>query len=343
LEPSYNYLVNGDFVVASRGTAFTSATTPANNDSTVLLDNWRLLSNGNDIVDVNRLAASNGARKWIELDIENAGKAGICQIIESREAVGMAGTTVSLSFDCKITQGSSINSIRAAVLEWTGAADSPTADVVSVWSAEGTNPTLVASWAASNTAVDLSPAPTSAVTRYRIEGISVASGATNVAVFLWIDDAAATVTDRVAFSNIMLEQRALSTRFIQQPVTVEAARAARFYQQYDYDETNGQMIMPIHGTGTDYEVEGSFHFPEMRSAPTVTFAAAAGRLAFFGNTVGGVLVSQALTVSATSHVNTSSLYFSGTTAGVYADKIAGGSLTRDSTDVCTITLTAEYV
>ena len=52
-----NYVINGDFRVAQRGTSFTSATAPANSDGNYLLDRWIVLSDGNDIVDVSKIAA----------------------------------------------------------------------------------------------------------------------------------------------------------------------------------------------------------------------------------------------------------------------------------------------
>ena len=53
-----NFLINGSFSIAQRGTAFTAATTPANSNDTYLLDRWLLLSDGNDIVDVSQLAVT---------------------------------------------------------------------------------------------------------------------------------------------------------------------------------------------------------------------------------------------------------------------------------------------
>ena len=46
-----NAIINGDFKIAQRGTSFTAATTPLNDDDTYLLDRWKLLSDGDDVVD----------------------------------------------------------------------------------------------------------------------------------------------------------------------------------------------------------------------------------------------------------------------------------------------------
>ena len=47
-----NFILNSGFRVAQRGITFDASTTPANDDDTYLLDQWILLSEVNDVVDV---------------------------------------------------------------------------------------------------------------------------------------------------------------------------------------------------------------------------------------------------------------------------------------------------
>ena len=71
-----NALMNGCFRVWQRGTSFTSATTPANNDDTHLADRWCLLSDGNDILDVSQETTTvpTGNYAAAKLDVETANK-----------------------------------------------------------------------------------------------------------------------------------------------------------------------------------------------------------------------------------------------------------------------------
>src|SRR3990167_2173339 len=83
----HNFIHNPDFAVASRGTSFTSATSPANNDDTYLFPRWILLAEGNDTVDVTQNTAErpDGAYACIALDVETGNrKFGIFQVLEAR-------------------------------------------------------------------------------------------------------------------------------------------------------------------------------------------------------------------------------------------------------------------
>jgi hypothetical protein len=153
-------LINGDFIVAQRGTAFTAATTPANSDDTYLLDRWVLLSDGNDIVDVDQETSTipEGSRSAMKFTIATADKKwGILQVIENKSCVHLLQTSVpysrvSLSFKARRGTGHTTpTKIRAGVLAWSDAADTVTSDIVDAWGAEGTNPTAVANWTFENT------------------------------------------------------------------------------------------------------------------------------------------------------------------------------------------------
>ena len=55
---AYNYLINGDMTVSQRGTSFVAG---ANNDDVYTLDQWILLSESNDGVDVTQQQQSRAA------------------------------------------------------------------------------------------------------------------------------------------------------------------------------------------------------------------------------------------------------------------------------------------
>ena len=174
-----NMIINGDMVVAQRGITITDATvnnvsTTTNADDSYTLDRWILLSDGNDIVDVlqSDTSPNDGSEKTIQLQVETADKKfGIVQIIEQINCHhALASGKVSLSFKMKASDAS-IDDVRAAVVSWSGTADTVTSDIVSAWEAEGTNPTLITNATYENTPANLSP--TTSFAEYKIENISV--------------------------------------------------------------------------------------------------------------------------------------------------------------------------
>lgn len=207
-----NWLLNAGFEVAQRGTSFTSTTNPANNDDTYLFDQWILLSDGNDTVDVsqNTTAADlyPAARAGIKLDVETEDrKFGIFQILDAKRSAALwqqGGGSVSLSFGAK-SSAAGLTLVRAAVLVWTGTADTVTSDPISAWNNEGTNPTLVANWAYANTPATLT-ALSSTPQLFEIEGIALnQAGVTNIGVLIWCDDLNTTVGDLLTISAPKLE------------------------------------------------------------------------------------------------------------------------------------------
>lgn len=271
-----NHLINGGFVVNQRGGTYTAASFVANNDDTYLLDRWNLLSDGNDVVDVSQdTTAANmptGAYASLKSLVATANKKwGFLQILEARDAAALIGGTVSLSFD---VIGSGISNVRAVVLAWDGTVDAVTSDVVSAWAVAGTTPTFVSNWTAENIAANLSV--TGSVVRKKIEGISInTSGAKNVAVFIWVDDTDASVSDTLNISNVQLERSATAHAFVPRHVHEELALCQRYYSQ-SYDEgvfaSPGSPAREGMSVFEGASTSGSIHnqFPvRMRIAPTV--------------------------------------------------------------------------
>jgi hypothetical protein len=263
-----NALINGGFMVAQRGTSFTSTTTPANSDDTYLIDRWILLSDGNDVVDVTQETTTvpTGAYAAIKLDVETADKKfGILQVVEARDAARFKSGTASLSFQARVT-GTSISEIRAGVVCWSSTADSVTSDIVSSWGGAGTNPTLVSNWAFSNTPADLTNISTSYQT-YRIENISVGSGCNNVGVFIWTDDVTLTIGDFLFISEVQLEPGAVATNFERLPYGQVLSQAHRYYWRVTRTAT-GEAFAIGQATATT-TAQGFIRYPvPLRTAPT---------------------------------------------------------------------------
>ena len=260
-----NKTINGDFIVAQQGTSFTSATTPANNDDTYLFDQWILLSDGNDVVDVTQeTSVTPEARAAIRFDVETANKKfGILQIIENENAREFLAGTVSLSFQARRT-GTSINNLRAAVIAWDSTADSVTSDVVSAWNAAGSNPTLVTNWTYENTPVSLATLSTS-YSLFRIENISVdTASAANVAVFIWSDDTTTTAGDFLYIANVQLEIGEIATPFEQRPVSLEEDLSRWYFERLNFDNLDDVGYGGCQSTTT---IDITLHFQPKRIQP----------------------------------------------------------------------------
>ena len=108
-----NYLINGGFAVAQRGTSFTS-TGSANNDDAYTLDRWYILSDGNDVIDVTQettTVPTNGEFA-IALDVETINKKfGIATIIENKDVIGLVGNTVTFSFKAKVSATTKLDNV----------------------------------------------------------------------------------------------------------------------------------------------------------------------------------------------------------------------------------------
>lgn len=229
-----NRLFNASFAIGQRGTTFTSATTPANNDDTYLLDRWILLSSGNDIVDVSQETTTvpTGGQTAVLLDVETANqKFGLLQVIEQRNIAGIPGGTASLSFKArKGAANATVTTMRAAVISWDGTANTVTSDIVSAWNVSGTDPTLVANWTYENTPADLTL--TDSYQTFSIEGVSIDTpGTNNIGVFLWYNNADGTVGDLVYITDVQLVAGSSAGAFNPRLINQDLAGCQRYYEK----------------------------------------------------------------------------------------------------------------
>jgi hypothetical protein len=266
-----NLIINGQGLIAQRGTSFTSATTPANSDDTYLLDRMLLVSDGNDIVDVSQETTTvpTGSYSAIKFDVETANKQfGYVQILEAKDAAAIIGGTASLSFKArKGGSNATLETLRAAIISWDSTADTVTSDVVGTWAGAGTDPTLATNWTYENTPSDLTL--TTSYQTFSIENISIdTTSTTNVAVFIWCDDTDATVADLAYITDIKLEEGSVSTDFITRPYQQELALCQRFY----FEELNPNIAAEGNAVGASNGVcYAEIYFPvTMRVNPSLT-------------------------------------------------------------------------
>jgi len=237
-------LINGSFQINQQSVAtYTSATTPANSDDTYLHDQWILLSDGNDIVDVSAESSviPTGGSASAKFEVETANKKfGYLQIIENKDAIKYAGKVASLQFKARTVTGKVIENVRAVVLSWNGTADAVTSDVVASWGAEGANPTWAANWTAENTASNLTLVADTWTT-YKIENIAIDTASmANLAVLIWVDDTDAAVDDLLYISDVQLNQGPVCLPYMPISFVQDLWKCYRFWESsYAYGVAPG--------------------------------------------------------------------------------------------------------
>ena len=245
-----NVIINPEFALAQRGTTITAATSYGNSDDSYVTDRWNLLSDGNDVVDISRETDAPPYSKYSMKSLVSTinKKWGFIQIIENKNALPLIGKTVSLSFQAKTTTAKIIRHIRAAVLSWSSTADTVTSDVVNAWGAEGTNPTLVANWTFENTAIDLTLNTT--WTKYTIDNIAIdTASTTNIAVFIWVDDADGSANDELFLGQVQLNLGTKSLPFSHREFSREVILCERYFEKtYNLDDAPGTATNGIYMT-----------------------------------------------------------------------------------------------
>jgi len=280
-----NRLINPSGAVAQRGTTFTAATTPANNDDTWLLDRKLLLSDGNDILDVSKETSvvPTDSASAIKLDVETANKrAGIAEIVEGGGCLDMIGGVASVSL--KARKGASnvtVDQIRVVIASWTGTADAVTSDMISAWNAEGADPTLAANWTLEGSAVFTL---TDAYQTFALENVALdASGVKNVAVLVMIENDDGTVGDLVYLTDLKLESGPAATAFEPRLFAEDLALCQRYCEIVE-----SATGLEIYGAGQAASATRALGFygfkTQKRAAPTVTISAA-GHWAFYNPAV----------------------------------------------------------
>jgi hypothetical protein len=221
-----NYLINGGFAVAQRGTSFTS-TGGANNDDAYTLDRWYILSDTNDVIDVTQettTVPTNGEFA-IALDVETVNKKfGIATIIENKDVIGLVGNTVTFSFKAKVSATTKLDNVKAAIVAWSGTADTVTSDIISAWGAEGTNPTLIANATYENSPVNLNL--TTSYATYSVSAAVDTASTQNLILFIWSDVTDTTLGDFLYIAESKLEVGSSATAFVYAGGTFQGELAA---------------------------------------------------------------------------------------------------------------------
>jgi hypothetical protein len=275
-----NKVINGAMQIAQRGTNFAGGTTNA--DDAYTLDRWYVLSEGSDSVDVDQVADSpDTGGKCIRLDVETTGeKFGIAQIVEASNCTGLIGNTVTLSFAAKVSDAR-IDTVKAAVVAWSGTADTVTSDIISAWNADGTTPTLIANATFENTPADLGV--TTSWATYEITATVDTASTANLIVFIWSDDATNPLAgDFLYVTNVQLEAGDTATPFEHRSYGQELALCQRYYQtSYVYGTAVDAATGPTEGASfvtinTSDASNGGLLPVTMRATPTFAMYSTTG-------------------------------------------------------------------
>ena len=260
-----NKIINGNFAANQRAALFTASYTDGtpitNSDDTYLFDRWKLLSDGNNIVDVHSYGRTMGSRdfgansapSWLPaetsfamaMDVETANtKFGQAQFIESMNCNDLRGRVCTLSWKARVRNSQTSTSIKAAVIGWFGTSDTITSDIISAWNDEGTDPTLVTNAEYLNEPFNILLNGT--MQTYTIN-VSIPTGIKNVIVFIWNDmsngDVGTTAGDFIFLSDVQLERGEFNNpRFQNETYDKTLRKCQRYYWQSGRSVANFTVV-----------------------------------------------------------------------------------------------------
>jgi hypothetical protein len=220
-----NLADNGDFIIAQRGTSFTSSTTFTNDDGNYTLDRYKVGNSAGTtgVIDVSQITNTadlpDGARAAISLLHQQADKqAYIAQYYDNDTTKTLLNKDVSLSFEI-YNSDSVTRNFRAAILSWQGTADNMPFYPVTTW--QTANDLIFDSnFTIENTTTALTANATS-WNRFTINGVNIDTANTNnLAVIIWTDEEMPNSYEWRA-TKVKLEQSSIATTWKARSVNSE--------------------------------------------------------------------------------------------------------------------------
>lgn len=254
-----NRLMNGSGAINQRAAA-------TNADDTYAHDRWNILTQTGTVACSSLTDPETGAPTGVRITQSQASaqRFGFSQIIESLNCRDMRSASATLSGRVRC---SASTTLRYAILEWTGAADAVTSDVVLDW----TSASITAGGFFNSTTLTLAGAGSLAVTAATwtsLTALTATLGASgnNYIVIVWTDTTQAqNVT--LDYERMQYEPGAVATTFEGRHIAQELALCQRYYR--------------ILGDGGNCKVADAnqidvvWSFPEMRVAATATMLTSA--------------------------------------------------------------------
>ena len=268
-----NILINGGFDFAQRQAP---ATLTSIADDVYCADRWYALTQ-TAAIQYARAAGDTNSQYAGQLKQNQAGaqRVGIAQIVEATNSLPFRGRSVRFQFRAK---SSTTTALRAAILEWTGTADSVTSDVVNDW----TTATYTAGnfFLAANLTITAVMASTNATTSYADFSVTgtLGNSVNNLIIIIWTEGTAAqNVT--VDITQAGLYDGKVTVNWLPRQIAEELSLCQRYYEKsFSID------VAPANGNGdsnymagfatTTTVVEGQrllYKVQKRATAPTLTY------------------------------------------------------------------------
>ena len=276
-----NYILNPEFAYSQRGTTInsTTPTSGSNSHSVAIIDMYRLVSDGDDIVDIaqTQTEVPSGSKTAIELLVPSDAsttnkKFGIVQFLENVNCESIIGQEVTLSAQIKAT--SDLDDCRMSIISWSGDEDLPAisgTNFISAWESEGTNPTLATNYTYENTPADLNV--TTSYAKYSVTATIDTSNTKNVAIFIWSNVTGTTAgTSKLRIGQVQLEKGSVATSF-NFPEFSAVMESCRRYLHFQVGNGGTTQDNGVIGHGHFFTTAARLAVPlttPMRVAPTVT-------------------------------------------------------------------------
>jgi hypothetical protein len=277
LVPNPNMLVNGDFQIWQNGETFTAATTPANSDDTYIADQWILLSENPDAVDISKtpdpaFVGTQSGMRSTQATINE--KHAFLQMLDNPESRSLRGQKVSFSFKGKVNAG--IWSFRVSLISWNGGAGVPNSDPISAWNGLGATVSLGPNWSEFGF---INSFLITSESVFREEDVTVPADCDHLGVLIVSNDTGMGVGEIRDFSACKLERGSAVTPFESKTRQQELLECQRFFRKTFAENTRPQQNLGVYdgaliGRGADSLGFGVLTIPwrfdpPMRAIPVI--------------------------------------------------------------------------
>jgi hypothetical protein len=251
-----NLLINGCFRLNQRAAA-------TNADDTYSHDRWNILTQTGTVATSTQTLVENGTANMMRITQSpaSAQRFGVEQIVEAANTYPLRGQAVTLSARVRM---SATTTLRYAILEWTGTADTVTSDVVNDW----TSGTFTAGNFFLGSSLTITATGNTALSANTLTSVSLSttlgSSTNNVIVLFWTDSTQAqNVTLDVG--KAQLEKGSVASEFERISIDDTYSRCLRYFF---YPTVFGATGYSNSSTSA-VRVTGQFPVP-MRVVPTLT-------------------------------------------------------------------------
>lgn len=217
---SRNRIINGCMRINQRAAA-------TNADDTYALDRWNILTQTSTVAVTQITDVENTTPHMMRITQSQASaqRFGVEQIIEAANCKDLRGQSVTLSARVRCSNSTTL---RYAIIEWTGTANTVTSDFINDW----TSGTYTAGNFFTSTSTTVTATGSTALTANTLATVSLSatlgSSTNNLVVLFWTDSTQAQ-NSTLDIGNAQLELGPKVTAFEREDITVTMARCLRYY------------------------------------------------------------------------------------------------------------------